>query len=138
MVWWLVKECFAVMIRPLWLTAPSGRCVVVKFCNIVSYLLIFTNHRRFKHGVVVSGRVFFCNDRTIMAYCMLHLVGACVPVKFCTIVSYLLIFTNHCRFKHGVVVNEKVFFSNDKTITAYYSICSCEILHCCKLFVNNH
>ena len=59
MVWWLVKECFSVMIRRLWLTALSGRCVVVKFCNIVSYLLIFTNHRKFKHSVVVSERVFF-------------------------------------------------------------------------------
>ena len=69
MVWWLVKECFSAMIRQLWLTAPSGECVAVKFCTIVSYLLIFTNHHRFKHGVVVSERVFFCNDKTTMAYC---------------------------------------------------------------------
>ena len=69
MVWWLVKECFSAMIRLLQLTAPSGECVAVKFCTIVRYSLIFTNHRRFKHGVVVSERVFFCNDKTIMAYC---------------------------------------------------------------------
>ena len=68
MVWWLVKECFSAMIRPLQLTAPSGRWVAVKFCTIVSYLLIFTNHRRFKHGVVVNETVFFSNDKTIMAY----------------------------------------------------------------------
>ena len=68
MVWWLMEECFSVMIRPLWLTTPSGECVAVKFYTIVSYLLISTNHRRFKHGVVVNGRVFFSNDKTIMAY----------------------------------------------------------------------
>ena len=87
MVWWLVKECFSAMIRPLWLTAPSGGCVAVKFSTIVSYLLISTNHR---------------------------------------------------RFKHGVVVNETVYFGNDK---AYYSICRvccCEIQHYCNLFVNIH
>ena len=58
------------MIRPLRLTstAPSGECVAVKFSTIVSYLLISTNHRRFKHGVVVNGKVFFCNDKTITAY----------------------------------------------------------------------
>ena len=64
MVWWLVKECFSVMIRPLWLTAPSGGCVAVKFCTIVSYLLIFTNHCRLKNGVMVNERVFFSNDKT--------------------------------------------------------------------------
>ena len=64
MVWWLVKECFSVMIRPLWLTAPSGGCVAVKFCTIVSYLLIITNHCRLKNGVVVNERVFFNNDKT--------------------------------------------------------------------------
>ena len=69
MVWWLVKECFYAMIRPLWLTAPSGECVAVKFYTIVSYLLILNNHHRFKHGVVVSEKVFFYNDTTIMAYC---------------------------------------------------------------------
>ena len=77
MVWWLVKKCFSTMIRPLWLTAPSGECVAVKFCSIVSYLLIFTNHRRFKHGVVVSERVFFCNDKTILAYCSIWWVCSC-------------------------------------------------------------
>ena len=65
MVWWLVKECFSAMIR---LTAPSGECVAVKFSTIVSYLLISTNHRKFKHGVVVNETVFFVNDKTIMAY----------------------------------------------------------------------
>ena len=30
MMWWLVKECFSAMIRPLRLTAPSGECVAVK------------------------------------------------------------------------------------------------------------
>ena len=68
MVLWLVKECFSAMIRPLRLTAPSGECVAVKFSTTVSYLLISTNHRRFKHGVVVNGRVFFSNDKTITAY----------------------------------------------------------------------
>ena len=68
MVWWLVKECFSAMIRPLQLTAPSGGWVAVKFCTIVSYLFIFTNHRRFKYGVVVNETVFFSNDKTIMAY----------------------------------------------------------------------
>ena len=68
MVWWLVKECFSAMIRPLRLTAPSGECVAVKFSTIVSYLLISTNHRRFKHGVVVNETVFFGNDKTITAY----------------------------------------------------------------------
>ena len=71
MVWWLVKECFSVMIRPLRLTAPSGGCAAVKFSTIVSYLLISTNHHRFKHGVVVSERVFFSDDKTIMAYYLL-------------------------------------------------------------------
>ena len=60
MVWWLVKEYFSVMIRPLWLTTYSGRCVAVKFCTVVSYSLIFTNHHRFKHGVVVNERVCSC------------------------------------------------------------------------------
>ena len=69
MVWWLAKECFSTLIRPLRLTAQSGECVAVKFCTVVSYLLIFTNHRRFKHGVVVSERVFFNIDKTITAYC---------------------------------------------------------------------
>ena len=77
MVWWLVKECFSAMIRPLRLTTPSGECVAVKFCTIVSYLLIFTNHHRFKHGVVVSERVFFCNDKTIMAYCSIWWMYSC-------------------------------------------------------------
>ena len=81
MVWWLVKECFSVIIRPLWLTAPSGRCAVVKFCNIVSYLLTFTNHH--KHGVVVSGRMFFCNDKTIMAYCSIWWVCSCEILHHC-------------------------------------------------------
>ena len=72
MVWWLVKECFSAMMRPLQLTAPSGECVAVKFGTIVSYLLISTNHHRFKHGVVVSGRVFFSNDKTITAYCSIR------------------------------------------------------------------
>ena len=77
MMWWLVKECFSAMIRPLRLTAPCGECVAVKFCTIVSYLLIFTNHHRFKHGVVVSERVFFCNDKTIMAYCSIWCMHNC-------------------------------------------------------------
>ena len=77
MVWWLVKECFSAMIRPLWLTTPSGECVAVKFCTIVSYLLICTNHRRFKHGVVVSERVFFCNDKTIMVYYSIWCMHSC-------------------------------------------------------------
>ena len=68
MVWWLVKEFFSAMIMPLWLTAPSGGCVAVKFSTIVSYLLVFTNHHRFKHGVVVNETVFFGNDKTITAY----------------------------------------------------------------------
>ena len=42
MVWWLVKECFSAVIRPLWLTAPSGGCVAVKFSTIVSYSLTTT------------------------------------------------------------------------------------------------
>ena len=57
------------MVRPLSLTALAGRCVAMKFGTIVSYLLIFTNHHRLKHGVVVSERVFFCNDKAIMTYC---------------------------------------------------------------------
>ena len=70
MMWWLMKQCFSAMIRPLRLTTPSVDCVAVKFCTVdnVSYLLIFTNHRRFKHGVVVSERVFFSDDKTITAY----------------------------------------------------------------------
>ena len=63
-----MEECFLAMIRPLWLTTPSVECVAVKFSIIVSYLLIFSNHRRFKHGVVVNKRVFFSNDKTITAY----------------------------------------------------------------------
>ena len=39
MVWWLVKECFSAMIRPLRLTTPSVECVAVKFYTIVSNLL---------------------------------------------------------------------------------------------------
>ena len=39
MVWWLMKECFSTLIRPLQLTARSGECVAVKFCTVVSYLL---------------------------------------------------------------------------------------------------
>ena len=121
MVWWLMKQCFSAMIRPLRLTTPSVECVAVKFSTIVSYLLIFTNHRRFrfKHGVVVSERVFLAMIRPLQ---FTTYSGRCVAVKFCTVVSYLLIFTNHRRFKHGVVVNGRVFFSDDKTITAYYSI----------------
>ena len=42
---------------------------------------------------------------------LLHQVSAHVAMKFSTIVSCLLvIFTNHRRFKHGVVVNEKGIF----------------------------
>ena len=67
MVWWLVKECFSAVIIPLRLTTPSVECVAVKFCTVVNYLLIFTNHRRFKHDVVVSEKVFFCSDKTITA-----------------------------------------------------------------------
>ena len=59
MVWWLMKQCSSAMIRPLRFPTPSVECVAVKFNTDVSYLLIFTNHRRFKHGVVVSERVFF-------------------------------------------------------------------------------
>ena len=66
MVWWLVKECFSVMIRPLWLTAPSGR-YVLQYCKLY-ICLIFTNYHRFKHGVVVNENVFFSNDKTITAY----------------------------------------------------------------------
>ena len=59
MVWWLVKEYFSAMIRPLRLTTYSGRCVAVKFCTIVSYLLIFINYNgSYKCGVVVSERAF--------------------------------------------------------------------------------
>ena len=72
------------MIRPLWLTTPSGECVAMKFYTIVSYLLIFTNHRRFKHGVVVNGRVFFNNDKTITG--LTAQSGECVSVKFCNVV----------------------------------------------------
>ena len=113
MVWWLMKQCFSAMIRSLRLTTPSVECAAVKFSTIVIYLLIFTNYHRFKHGVVVSERVFFSNLRFATNS------GRCVTVKFCTIVSYLLIFTNHRRFKHGVVVSERVFFCNDKTFMAY-------------------
>ena len=98
------------MVRPLWLTTLAGRCVAMKFCTIVSYLLIFTNHHRLKHGVVVSFSVMTAPS------------GRCVVVKFCNIVSYLLIFTNHRRFKRSVVVSGRVFFCNDKTIMAYCSI----------------
>ena len=83
MVWWLVKECFSAKIRPLWLTAPSGGCVAVKFSTIVSYLLVFTNHHRFQHGVVVSERVLFCNDKTIMAYCSIWWVCGCEILHHC-------------------------------------------------------
>ena len=68
MVWWLMEECFSAMIRPLRLTTPFVECVAVKFSTIVSYLLISTNHHRFKHGVVVSERVFFSDDKIITAY----------------------------------------------------------------------
>ena len=68
MVWWLIKQCFSVMIRSLRLTTPSVECVAVKFCTVSSNLLIYTNHRGFKHGVVVSERVFFSDDKTITAY----------------------------------------------------------------------
>ena len=105
-------QCFSVVIRPLRFTTPPVECVAVKFCTVVNYLLIITNHRRFKHGVVVSETVFFCNDKTIMAY------SSCIAVKFSTIVNYLLMFTNHHRFKRGVMVSEGVFFCNDKTIMA--------------------
>ena len=87
MVWWLVKECFSVMIRSLWLTAPSGGCVAVKFSTIVSYLLMFTNHRRFKCGVVVSF------SAVLRPLWLTAPSGGCVAVKFSTIVSYLLMFT---------------------------------------------
>ena len=83
MVWWLVNECFSAMIRPLWLTTPSGGCVAVKFSTIVSYLLVFTNHHRFQHGVVVSERVLFCNDKTIMAYCSIWWVCGCEILHHC-------------------------------------------------------
>ena len=95
MVWWLMKQCFSAMIRSLRLTTPSVECAAVKFSTIVIYLLIFANHRRFKHRVVVSKRVFF-SDLRLTTYS-----GSCVTVKFCTIVSYLLIFTNHCGIKHA-------------------------------------
>ena len=75
MVWWLMEDCFSAMIRPLRLTAPSGECVAVKFSTIVSYLLISTNHRRFKHGVVVNETVFFGNDKTINYGLLLHQVS---------------------------------------------------------------
>ena len=118
MVWWLMKQCFSAMIRSLRLTTPSVECAAVKFSTIVIYLLIFTNHRRFKHHVVKE-----CFSAMIRPLRLAAPSGECVAVKFSTIVSYLLISTNHRRFKHGVVVNETVFFGNDKTITAYYSIC---------------
>ena len=84
MVWWLVKDCFSAMIRPLRLTTYSGKCVPVKFCTIVSYLLIFTNHHRFKHGVVVNGRVLSAMIRLTTPSVK------CVAVKFSIILSYLL------------------------------------------------
>ena len=59
MVWWLMKQCFSAMLRSLRLTTLSVECAAVKFSTIVIYLLIFTNHRRFKHHVVVSERVFY-------------------------------------------------------------------------------
>ena len=77
MVWWLVKEYFSVIIRSLWLTTPSVECAAVKFSTIVIYLLIFTNHHRFKHSVVVSERVFF-SDLQLTTYS-----GRCVTVKHC-------------------------------------------------------
>ena len=79
MVWWLVKDCFSVMIRSLWLTTPSVECAAVKFSTIVIYLLIFTNHRRFKHRVVVSERVFFSNLRvaTYSGRCVIITVKHC-------------------------------------------------------------
>ena len=120
MVWWLMEECFSAIITPLWLTTPSGECVAVKFGTIVSYLLISTNHCRFKLDVVVNETVFSTMIRPLR---LTTPSVECVAMKLCTFVSYLLIFTNHRRFKHGVVVNETVFFGNDKTITAYYSSC---------------
>ena len=66
-----MEQCFSAMIRPLWLTTPSVECVAVKFSTIASYLLIFTNHRRFKHSVVVNGSVFFSNDN----YCLLVIIS---------------------------------------------------------------
>ena len=84
MVWWLVKEYFSAMIRPLWFTAPSDGCVAVKDSTIVSYLLMFTNHRRFKRGVVVSFSVM------LRPLWLTAPSGWCVAVKFSTIVSYLL------------------------------------------------
>ena len=84
MVWWLMKQCFSAMIRPLRLTTPSVECVAVKFSIIVSYLLIITNHRRFKHGVVVNEKVFFSNDKTIiMAYCSIWWVYSCEILHHC-------------------------------------------------------
>ena len=88
----------------------------MKFCTIVSYLLIFTNHRRFKHGVVVSERVFFCNDKTIMAYCSIWWVCGCEILHHCEL--FVSIHYNHRRFQHGVVVSERVLFCNDKAIMA--------------------
>ena len=112
----------------------------------MSYLLIFTNHHRFKHGVVVSERVFFfCNDKD--HYGLLSLTapsGGCIAVKFSNIVSYLLIFTNHHRFKRGVVVSERVFFCSDKTITAYTTpSVECVVVKFCTvvnylLIITNH
>ena len=78
-----MEECFSAMIRPLRLTTPSVECVAVKFSIILSYLLIFTNHRRFKHGVVVSERVFFCNDKAIMTYCSIWWVCGCEILYHC-------------------------------------------------------
>ena len=86
MVWWLVKECFSAMVRPLWLiiTAPSGGCLAVKFSTIVSYLLVSTNHRRFKHGVVVNEKVFSAMIRPLR---LTSPSVECVAVKFSTIVN---------------------------------------------------
>ena len=114
MAWWLVKECFSAMIRPLWLTSPFGGCVAVKFSTFSAMI-----------------RPIWLTSPS----------GGCLAMKFSTIVSYLLIFTNHHSFIYGVVVSERVFFCNDKTIMAccyIWWVLSCDILHHCELFVNIH
>ena len=116
MVWWLVKECFSAMIRPLWLTAPSGGCVAVKFSTIVSYLLVFTITTA--GSSMVWWLVKECFSAMVRPLWLTAPSGGCVAVKF-TIVSYLLVSTNHRRFKHGVVVNEKVFSA---MIRPYYGL----------------
>ena len=60
--------------------------MAVKFSTIVSYLLVFTNHHRFQHGVVVSERE--CFSAMIRPLWLTAPSGGCVAVKFTTIVSY--------------------------------------------------